>query len=359
MQHADVVIAVGGPGIKGLAGLVRTVHDLREHGVPPLQILAVVNGASRNVRARAELTRSFAELTDAAYDDEPVVGPIFLPDRRGIDDLHRDGARLPAGLSTPLVGAVQAMITGAGNRAGIGTGSALKPVRRDHSARGTTRKRRASERAAVRANHQHSASLPRSGSAHRRPAIGARIKAPHRASSAPMSEPQVELNPLVEIERAVQKHAKDIALDLGRGDAEAKLRSLIDDEVDRWSADHKRGLRAFDLADPEAVAERAFRNLAGYGPLEPLLDDDDVWEIMINAPDAIFVKRHRGPERLPRRGLPRRRPRRPHPHQDPRRRLVARTASSTPPRACRTRSSTTAPASTSCTATSAAAATSW
>ena len=42
------------------------------------------------------------------------------------------------------------------------------------------------------------------------------------------------------------------------------------------------------------MAERAFRNLAGYGPLEPLLDDDDVWEVMVNAPDAIFVKRHRG-----------------------------------------------------------------
>src|SRR5207248_11251314 len=61
-----------------------------------------------------------------------------------------------------------------------------------------------------------------------------------------------------------------------------------------WSADYKRGLRSFDLADPELVAERAFRNLAGYGPLTPLLDDDDVWEIMINAPDAIFVKRHHG-----------------------------------------------------------------
>ena len=63
----------------------------------------------------------------------------------------------------------------------------------------------------------------------------------------------------------------------------------------RWSDDFRRGRRDFDLADPDVVAERAFRNLAGYGPLEPLLADDDVWEIMINAPDQIFVKRHRGP----------------------------------------------------------------
>ena len=78
------------------------------------------------------------------------------------------------------------------------------------------------------------------------------------------------------------------------GPGKDKLRALIADEVARWSLDHRRGLRPYDLSDPELVAERAYRNLAGYGPLEPLLDDDDVWEVMVNAPDAIFVKRHRG-----------------------------------------------------------------
>ena len=101
------------------------------------------------------------------------------------------------------------------------------------------------------------------------------------------------MSPLAEIERAVQQRAKEIALD--PADANDKLRALIEDEVQRWSDDYRRGTRAFDLADPARVAERAFRNIAGYGPLEPLLDDDDVWEIMINAPDAIFVKRHGGP----------------------------------------------------------------
>src|SRR5690606_34572426 len=76
---------------------------------------------------------------------------------------------------------------------------------------------------------------------------------------------------------------------------EAQLRALIVDEVDRWNDDHRRGRRAFALADPDVVVERAFRNLARYGPLSSLLADDDVWEIMINAPDAIFVKRHHGP----------------------------------------------------------------
>lgn len=103
------------------------------------------------------------------------------------------------------------------------------------------------------------------------------------------------LSPLAEIELQVQRRAKEASLDMGTTEGRARLRGLIDDEVRRWSADYKRGLRTFDLSDPGMVVERAFRNLAGYGPLEPLLADDDVWEIMINAPDAIFVKRHTGP----------------------------------------------------------------
>jgi pilus assembly protein CpaF len=104
-----------------------------------------------------------------------------------------------------------------------------------------------------------------------------------------------EPSPLVEIERRVQARAKEISLEMASEAGRTKLRALIDDEVRAWSADYQRGLRSFDLADPEGVAERAFRNLVGYGPLEPLLADDDVWEVMINAPDLIFVKRHHGP----------------------------------------------------------------
>jgi pilus assembly protein CpaF len=102
-----------------------------------------------------------------------------------------------------------------------------------------------------------------------------------------------DLGPLEQIERAVQERAKDISLEMA-GPGKDKLRALIADEVARWSLDHRRGLRPYDLSDPDLVAERAFRNLAGYGPLEPLLADDDVWEVMVNGPDSVFVKRHRG-----------------------------------------------------------------
>ena len=104
--------------------------------------------------------------------------------------------------------------------------------------------------------------------------------------------PPTDLSPLEELESIVQDRARAVALDPGKDPV--AMRSLVEDAVAQWSLDHKRGLRSFDLADPEAVADRALRNLTGYGPLDPLLADDDVWEIMINGPAEIFVKRHRG-----------------------------------------------------------------
>ncbi len=101
-------------------------------------------------------------------------------------------------------------------------------------------------------------------------------------------------SPLEAIERAVQERAKDLTLPLGAPGSTEALRRLVDDEIERWHTDYQRGQRSFDLAESERTAERALRNLLGYGPLQPLLDDPDVWEIEVNAPDAIFVRRHHG-----------------------------------------------------------------
>jgi pilus assembly protein CpaF len=89
-----------------------------------------------------------------------------------------------------------------------------------------------------------------------------------------------ESSPLLLIERTVQELAAREQVDVDTPDGRRALRQLIDDTVASWGGGRS------GLGDPDRVAERAYRNLAGYGPLESLLDDDDVWEIMINGPDG-------------------------------------------------------------------------
>ena len=101
--------------------------------------------------------------------------------------------------------------------------------------------------------------------------------------------------PLQEIERAARRRADDAALDMDDPGAADRLRAIIAEEVGRWNDEQRRGNRTDRFTDERAIVERAFRNLAGFGPLDPLLDDPDVWEIMVNAPDAVFVRRHRAP----------------------------------------------------------------
>ena len=73
----------------------------------------------------------------------------------------------------------------------------------------------------------------------------------------------LDTSPLAEIERRVQERAK--RLDVHEETTEG-LRAIIEDEVARWNVDFQRGLRTFDLADPETVVERAFRNLERLRP---------------------------------------------------------------------------------------------
>ncbi len=113
-------------------------------------------------------------------------------------------------------------------------------------------------------------------------------------SGAATSEAVAWTSPLREIERAVQERAKQADIDMSEPLARDRLRVLLVEEVSRWRDEFRRGRRPLDIADPDAAVERGLRNLAGYGPLEPLLADPDVWEIMVNGPAAIFTKRHSG-----------------------------------------------------------------
>ncbi len=68
--------------------------------------------------------------------------------------------------------------------------------------------------------------------------------------------------------------------------------------------------RGRELIDDEAACVRdVLASVAGYGPLQALLDDPSVEEVWINAPDRVFVARDGRSERAPARAHRRRRPR--------------------------------------------------
>jgi len=106
---ADVVLAVGTPTLVGVHGLVRTIDSLVELGVATQKIQPVFNRAPRQQRARADLARALSELVNA--DDRLTLStPIHLPERRHLDDAHRNGTAIPTALSEPLLGAVMAAL---------------------------------------------------------------------------------------------------------------------------------------------------------------------------------------------------------------------------------------------------------
>jgi hypothetical protein len=110
VARADVVFAVGQPGMKGTHALVRVLGDLLDHGVPAERIVPVVNRASKHARANADTAAAIAALLAPHAGAKVLATPLFLPERR-VDDALRDGVRLPTVLAAPLVGAFHAVLS--------------------------------------------------------------------------------------------------------------------------------------------------------------------------------------------------------------------------------------------------------
>jgi MinD-like ATPase involved in chromosome partitioning or flagellar assembly len=105
LAAADAVLLVGLSGMKGVHSMVRVVADLIDFGVESERIIPVVNRAPRSPRARSDTAAALAGLVRS-----PLAPPVFLPERR-IDDVLRDGGRLPPVLTAPLAAAVGSVAT--------------------------------------------------------------------------------------------------------------------------------------------------------------------------------------------------------------------------------------------------------
>lgn len=110
----------------------------------------------------------------------------------------------------------------------------------------------------------------------------------------PTTRTRDDASPLGEIERRVRERANALALDTTTPEGDTTLHELIGEEIHAWQEEHRRGIQPHPISNPDRIAKRALHNLARYGPLTELLDDPDVWEIMVNSPTAVFAKRHRG-----------------------------------------------------------------
>lgn len=75
--------------------------------------------------------------------------------------------------------------------------------------------------------------------------------------------------------------------DRGMSDAELRLRVL---EMLEWAVDQEQGL-PLTSADRRALLNEIASDVLGYGPIDPLLNDPEVTEVMANGPYDIFVEK--------------------------------------------------------------------
>jgi hypothetical protein len=105
LEAADLVVAVGRSGLKGIRDLVRLLDDLDRHGVDADRILPIVVDAPRDRPSRVEITATVADLCRSA----PTASVVFVPRQRRLDALLRCADPLPTALCNPIGQAVLAL----------------------------------------------------------------------------------------------------------------------------------------------------------------------------------------------------------------------------------------------------------
>jgi hypothetical protein len=108
LARGTVVAVVGRWSTTGVHRLVRTIVDLRDHGVEPGRVVPVVNGAGRTAAVRSGAVRTVQRLLSAAS-EEPWPSPICLPHDPRVEPRLRECQPLPrrfVARTSPLAEAV-------------------------------------------------------------------------------------------------------------------------------------------------------------------------------------------------------------------------------------------------------------
>ena len=111
VARADVVAIVGLPGVGGIHRQARIIDDVVRFGVEPERVLPIVNRGPRAPRLRADIARTLAGALSAFRGEAvDVASPLFIADRRRLDEVHRDGVPLPRPIVEPVGAAVNALL---------------------------------------------------------------------------------------------------------------------------------------------------------------------------------------------------------------------------------------------------------
>ena len=112
--------------------------------------------------------------------------------------------------------------------------------------------------------------------------------APAGQASAPVATPQA--NSVQELRLRVHSRLiEDLGSTLYDSDMpEDELKKLVFSKLEQAVADERAPLSA---ADKQRLIESIANDVLGYGPIDPLLHDESVTEIMVNGPNQVYVER--------------------------------------------------------------------
>ncbi|WP_436792653.1 hypothetical protein [Actinospongicola halichondriae] len=126
---ADVVVVVGVGGPKGVHSMLRVVRDCLSTGVEADRIVMVVNRSSRRGAGRAETARTITELLLASHPGVTLLSPVFVPERRHLDEVVRDVTLLPSAVVEPVTDAVRSRLAALDTRpSAVPTAGTPQPI---------------------------------------------------------------------------------------------------------------------------------------------------------------------------------------------------------------------------------------
>ncbi len=123
LDRADIIIAVGAHGMKGIHSLALTLRELLSHEIEPARMVTVINRAPRNPARRSDDTKALAALVQSATGAHEISSPLFLTDRKDLESALRDGVRLPPALTKPIGNEISRRLNQAASRSGEPFGS--------------------------------------------------------------------------------------------------------------------------------------------------------------------------------------------------------------------------------------------